>query len=232
MEDVGPLTMAVIARIGPIGRDIAVIIRDELSPAARSRALAQFAREKIDEARAANRRALGKEPPHEVFVDGRRGASLESVRPDGVIVAEFDLISDLLGFVSELLWMHSPVKSGRYRRSHRIFADGAEVGVVADNTRALAAPGGRWTSRIRDAREWVFVSVVPYARRIERGWSRQAPDGVYQAVAALARRRYGNIAKVQFTYRGVTGLYESAGERGARPARANLRQPAIVITTA
>jgi hypothetical protein len=78
-----------------------------------------------------------------------------------------------------------------------------------------------------DAREWVFVSVAPYARRIERGWSRQAPDGVYQAVAALARRRFGSLAMVQFTYRGVSGL-----SFPKRRSAADMRPPAIVITTA
>jgi hypothetical protein len=224
--------MAVVARIEPIARDIQAIVRENLSPAAKSRVLAQFARETINEAKEINRRALGEVPPYETFVDGRRSEAFERVRPDGVIVAEFDLISNLLGFVSEQLWIHSPVKTGRYRKSHRIFADGALVGEVANNTRALAAPGGRWTSGMVDAREWVFVSVVSYARRLERGWSRQAPDGVYQAVAALARRRFGRLARVQFTYRAVTGLYGSAPRRRSPRTRTDAQQPAIVITIA
>jgi hypothetical protein len=220
--------MAAIARIEPISRDIQAIVREDLSPAARSRVLAQFARKTIEEAREINRRALGKVPPYQTFVDGRRSEALDRVRPDGVIVAEFDLISHLLGFVSEQLWIHSPVKTGRYRKSHRIFADGALVGEVANNSRALAAPGGRLTSGMVDAREWVFVSVAPYARRIERGWSRQAPDGVYQAVAALARKRFGRLARVQFGYRGVTSV--SAPKRRSRSPRADTQQPAVVIT--
>jgi hypothetical protein len=221
--------MAAVARIEPLTRDIQTIIRADLSPAVRSRVLAQFARETINEAAEINRRAFGKVSPYQTFVDGRRSETLDRVRPDGMIVAEFDLISHLLGFVSEQLWAHSPVKTGRYRKSHRIFADGALVGEVANNTRALVAPGGRWTSGMVDAREWVFVSVAPYARRIERGWSPQAPDGVYQAVAALARRRFGQVAKVQFTYRAVIGLYGSAPRRRSRQARADTQQPAIVI---
>jgi hypothetical protein len=218
--------MAVVARIEPISRDIQAIIRENLSPAAKSRVLAQFARETIEEASEINRRALGKVPPYQTFVDGRKSGALDRVRPDGVIVAEFDLISGLLSFVSEQLWIHSPVRTGRYQKSHRIFADGALIGEVATNTRALAGPGGRWTSGRIDAREWVFVSVVSYARRIERGWSPQAPDGVYQAVAALARRRFASLARVQFTYRGVNGL-----SFPKRRSSTDMRQPAIVITT-
>jgi hypothetical protein len=221
--------MAVVARIEPLSRDIQAIIRADLSPAARSRVLAQFAQETIVEVSETNRQALGKVPPYATFVDGRRSPALHRVRPDGVIVAEFDLISHLLEFVSEQLWMHSPVRTGRYQRSHRIFADGALVGEVANNTRALAAPGGRWTAGMSGAREWTFIPVVPYARRIERGWSPQAPDGVYQAVAALARRRFGQVAKVQFTYRAVIGLYQSASGRRSRRTREDTQQPAIVI---
>jgi hypothetical protein len=218
--------MAVVARVEPISRDIQAIIREELSPAAKSRVLARFARETINEASDVNRRTLGQVPPYQTFVDGRRSDALERVRPDGVIVAEFDLISHLLGFVSEQLWIHSPVRTGRYQKSHRIFADGGLVGEVGNNSRALAAPGGRWTSGMVDAREWVFVSVAPYARRIERGWSRQAPDGVYQAVAALARRRFGSLARVQFTHRGVSGL-----PFPKRRSATDVHQPAIVVTT-
>jgi hypothetical protein len=47
----------------------------------------------------------------------------------------------------------------------------------------------------------VFINTQPYARKLEKGASSQAPDGVYQSVAVLASRRFGNIAKVRFGYR-------------------------------
>lgn len=210
----------IATKVEPIDRDIALFISEELSPAARSRTLAEFAREQIDEARAVNAGALGHEAPVSVFVDGVRGGALDRVRPDGVIVAEFDLVRDVVIGIGDLLEKHSPVgrrpKRRRYWQSHRLFVDGNEV------TDLRSIPP--------DAAEYVFLNLKPYARRVERGWSKQTPDGVYQVVAALARQRFGNIAKIQFTYRELRGEPESDSERRARPGRVtDLRQPAIVI---
>lgn len=197
--------MAIRTRIEPIERDIAVLFADDLSPEARSMQLAAYAREQFDAVQAENTRIIGQTPPHEQFVDGRRDAPLESVKPDGRIVFEFDLINELFAWIGEQLVVHSPVLTGRYQRSHLFFADGVEIAVGA------VPP---------EAREYAFVNAVPYARKIERGLSDQAPDGVYEAVAALASRRFGNVARIRFTYRTIAG---SAKDK-------DTRQPAIVIT--
>jgi hypothetical protein len=87
----------------------------------------------------------------------------------------------------------------------------------------------------------VFVNVQPYARKIERGESPSAPEGVYEAVATLARQRFGNVARIRFEYRvpvgGGTALEAWAGRTGQRrragrqrSSEWNRRQPAIVIT--
>jgi hypothetical protein len=65
------------------------------------------------------------------------------------------------------------------------------------------------------ASRYEFVSTVPYARKIERGLSPQAPDGVYQVVAVLAQKRFGNVARIRFSYRALPGVEG--------------RQPAIII---
>jgi hypothetical protein len=70
------------------------------------------------------------------------------------------------------------------------------------------------------AEEYTFINTVPYARKIERGSSRQAPDGVYQAVANLARRKFTKLAKITFSYRTVLG-----GTGGAKSER----NPAIIV---
>lgn len=187
----------------PLLRDIKVIVTDLASPEAKSRRLAEFARTQIAEALQINRAALGRDTPYEVAVDGKIGAALSGVRPDGVIVANFDLAVDTLEWIGEALVKGSPVLTGRYTRSHLLFVDGVE------HTPGDAVP---------DFEEAVFVNVVPYARKIERGLSAQAPDGVYQAVAAVARQRFGNIAAVRFSYRSLTGPKSRAD-----------RQPAIVV---
>lgn len=207
--------MAVIkTRVEPIDKDINLLLSGDLSPAARSRALAEFAGEAISAAERKNTQALGRPTRRTIYVDGREGASLSQVRPDGEIVAEFELFNDVLSWVSDQLERHSPVKSGRYKRSHGLFADGAQIDAQQ--------------TRIPDAQEYVFINIVPYARKIESGASSQAPDGVYQAVATLARRRFGNLARISFTYRTAIAGAIVTGRKGNR---SSLRNPAITITT-
>lgn len=205
--------MAVLrTRVETIDRDIDLLLRDDLSPAARSRTLAEFAERTIAEASQTNRRILGRDPIKTVYVDGRAGAPLTSVRPDGEIVAEFDVFSDALAWIGAQLERHSPKRSGRYSRSHDLFADGREI------------PIG---SQVPLAEEYVFINTLPYARKIEIGQSSQAPDGVYQAVATLARRKFGNVGRVSFSYRTAMGGAIVGGRAGNRSAG---RYPAIIVT--
>lgn len=200
-----------MARLTAFSRDLQVMVDKTLSPQARSRLIADAARGALAEAQAQNRVALGKVPEHETFVDRRRAAALETVNPDrGEIVFAFNVqtvASDMMEDIGRMLVLNSPVLTGEYQRSHTLYADGAEV----ERFDPLAQVG-----------EWVFTTAVPYARRIEAGSSDQAPDGVYEAVAAMASRRYGNLAAIKFSYRDVIG-----GKRGAAARAA--RQPAIVV---
>lgn len=219
--------MRLSAKVETIDRDIVVrLVGDD---ADRSRQFADYAREALVEAQEANRRATGRVPTHETFVDGRRGAALETVKPDGTIVFEFDLLNDLFEWIGLTLLQHSPVLSGRYQDSHLFFADGVQI-----------EPG----ANLPAAQEYAFVNAQPYARKIERGQSPQAPEGVYEAVATLANRRFGNVARVRFSYRslpagavgdwaGKTSMRANQNSRN-RPGDKRFewltRQPAIVIT--
>jgi hypothetical protein len=195
--------MAVRTRIEPIDRDIAAIIGTDLSPKARSAALAAFGRQELAKAEQQNARALGAVPDHDRFVDGREGAPLETVRPDGTILFEFHLLGDLFEWIEAQLILNAPVRSGRFARSFVFFADGVE----ADPTRAPPAS------------EWVFINTTEYARKIERGSSSQAPDGLFEAIAGLANRRFGNLARVRFSFRSPVAAKSKMK-----------RTPAIVIT--
>lgn len=203
--------MALRTRVEPIALDLELLFAQDLSPQARSRQLAAYAGEVIDEAKKTNRRVLGVVPPHTITVDGKEGAPLASVRPDGVIRAQFELVNEALAWINTQLQMHSPVLSGRYAKSHELFADGV------DTENPNAAP---------PAQEYVFLNIQPYARKIERGQSSQAPDGVYQAVATLARQRFGNIAKIDFSYRTAIGGAVVGGRAGDR---SDMRNPAIIV---
>lgn len=221
--------MAISSRIDSIERDIAVMLDETLSPEARSLELAAFARRELAEAQRINQAALGQVPPHDTYVDGRAGAAVESVRPDGVVVFEFAMLQDIFGQIGDMLAKAAPVRSGRYSRSFLFLADG----VVVDSGAAVP-----------QASEYVFVSSVAYARKIERGLSSQAPSGVFQAVAAIAARRFSNLASITFTHvvlqagmidewADSAGALRLARRKGRRrsPGEWLRRQPAIKIRT-
>lgn len=182
--------MALSVRVDSIAKDIEIVLREDLGPQARSKAIAEFARGELREAQRQNAQVLGRTPPHETFVDGAPGAIEESVKPDGGrIVYEFELVTNGLSWIAQQLDLHAPKKSGRFIRGFVFFADGAQAD--PDNPPV--------------AQSYVFTNREPYTRKIERGLSPQAPDGVFEAVAALARRRFGNLMKITYGFQTISG---------------------------
>lgn len=214
-----------MARVGNFRRDIELFIQDNLSVPARQKIAANYARERLAEAQAANRKAAGRDTPYRQIVDGNANAPLETVNPDaGTIVFEFELGLPVLKWIDDQLALMSPVLSGRYKRSHVLLADGVEVDPLA----------------IPPADEYLFVNTVPYARKIERGQSKQAPQGVYEEVQKMAKGRFGNIADIRFTYRSFLmpyvalggrrgGKSASAAKRSAHNMETETRNPAISV---
>lgn len=195
-------------RIEPIEQDIRVFINDNTNSKAVSAAIASAARDALDEALDINTRAMGYAPHYDTFVDGVMGAPIDNVRR--VIVFDFDLINESIGWIHDRLRAISPVLTGEYRSKHLLYADGREV-----PPDTLPPP----------ALEYVFLNEVPYARKIERGLSKQAPEGVYQVVAAEASTRFKKLARIRFSYREFA-LAQGANSRARRDAR----QPAIIIS--
>jgi len=191
-------------------RDLQLLLDDIKSPKQRAVAFAEFARSEIEDAKAINERALGYVPPVTIYVDGQKNAALETVQ--AVVVADFELVGELVLWVHAQLQTHSPVKTGQYARSHALFADGRQV-------EPIAPP-------LPLADEYVFVNLVPYARKIERGSSPRAPDGVYQVVAHLAQAQFRNVGRVTFSYRTAIQGIIAEGKVGDRSER---RNPAIII---
>jgi len=216
---------AIKSRLDVLERNVEVLFRNELKAAARSANFARIAREELKKGQEQNRAALGRVPPHESFVDGRKTDMLESVKPDGVIVFEFELIEDVLTWIGEALIQHSPVLTGRFRQSFILMADYTVI-----------EPGDPIPT---NAQEFAFVNTQPYARKIERGQSPQAPDGVMQVIADQAQRRFGNMAKIRFGYRtllfGAINEWAGAtrrpspGRRGRQRAEWLRRQPAVIV---
>lgn len=209
-------------RIKPIRQELSIAFNRVLGPDARAAVLAQQARRILSEADQRNAAALGQAPEHRTFVDGAATEAIERVRAEGVVVRTYDVIGVALIEIGNMLWTHSPVRSGHYQRSHVLLADGDEIAIVRS--------GWELPPLQPLVREFTFSPEVDYARPIERGWSKKAPDGVYQVVAELAKQSYGRLARIEFGYREVIGIDESRKERSVRPnAPRNLRNPAIIV---
>lgn len=218
-------------------QDITKVLRDmvALRPEEKSAMLAQFATVEIAAADQANASAMGRKVPYQTYVDGRANSNLMSVRPDGVIVAEWELGVELVRWIYTTLREKAPVLKGEYRDSITIFA----------GDQAVSSP-----EEIGDADMITIMSTVPYARKLEgvagkKYMSSQAPDGVFQVVHAMAVRRFSNQAKIRYTFRTIAGMTSSleswatrrmaknARKVGARKAQRqydkDTRNPAILI---
>lgn len=147
------------------------------------------------------------------LVDGREGAALESVHcPNGSIVFQFGYLNDVVQGILDMLVSKSPFAAKRsgavpqthYRQEHAIFIDGTEV-----SEPPTSLIGGSVV---------VLVNLQPYARKIEKGFSAQAPDGVYEVVARLAQSRWGSVAEIDFSYQMLPGVgpSQSASVRASR----------------
>lgn len=224
----------VSSRIEPIDRTIELMLSPLKDPKERSAQFAAFAAEQIAEVSKHNDGIAGRHIDYTVAVDGSQGKPLASVKPDGMIVAEWagGLQGGVIDWIYDRIVQVSPTLSGRYARSHVIWADGIEM-TEPDPT--------------KEADEWVITTTVPYARKIEGmsgkrpPLSEQAPHGVYQVVVEEARARFGNMAAIKFTARAVQGgMLSEWAARTKMSAKGHAserhrqdwlsRQPAIVIS--
>lgn len=227
--------MALTTKIDPVERITAVDVRNDISLPEQRRSVAAFVQAGIDEAKATNRKVFGAVPPFTVTVDGKQGAPLDSVNPDGgSIIVEFELVGDVLQWIAETLVERSPVVSGDYKRGHALYADGVEVdpfGVVPS------------------AQQYVFTNSTPYSRKIEIGKTAsgrdfviQVPNRIYERTANDAKARFGNTAKIRFTYQpligGAVGKWAASASAQRLAKRSKRRtkstewltnQPAIIV---
>lgn len=212
--------MAVRVKVDPIERVTTASILSTLSLPEQKKAAADFVRGNIAEADNINKLVLGRVPPRTITVDGRQGAALESVNPNGGnVVVEYELVSDVLVWIGNALRERSPVVSGAYRAGHTLLADGIEVAADRD---------------VPVADEYIFLNTVPYARKIEVGKTRagrafviQVPNRIYERTAKDARSRFGNVASIKFGYRQTTSAYQL---RRPRRSGGSVSSPSIIVT--
>lgn len=187
-------------------RQASVQMRSRLTGEDRRQELVALARETIGQATALNRMAIGRDVGRKVIVDGREGAAIEDVRGGGTVVALFAVHEAVIDFTWETLVGLSPVDTRPdaddivYRQNHRLLVNGVE------------APPPPVTIGVDDV--VTFINVLPYARRIEKGWSKkQAPDGVYEVAASIVRARFGRIVNVKFGYGSFFGAEATRNNR-------------------
>ena len=203
--------MDISSHLEVIDRDIALLVNEDLSPAAQNKALVAFAREQISLAVEQDKSALGRDPAYVTLIDGAV-AALETFALGRVLTVEFELIEDALNWIAEELYRVSPARTGRYRSSNNLYADGSRVD----------------PDHVPAASEYVFVNELPYAHKIEIGESPMAPQGVFELVAAKAAQRFDNTARIRFGYRSPISGVLVAGRAGNRIEN---RRPAIIVTS-
>jgi hypothetical protein len=210
-----------MARVQSFSRSIQVLADQTMSPQARSRQIATIHRNAVAEAE--NKLAQVFNTPHipsKTWVDGKQGAPPESVNPDrGKILTQWEMLGEIVEFIDAMLVMRSPVgPSGNYARSHQLFADGVETD----------------PEKPAPAETYIFISRLPYSRKVERGQGSAPDDGVYEGAVEMANRRFGNLAWIKFGFQAVVDGamqdYSAAPGRAGKKANVSARYPAIRIT--
>lgn len=219
--------MASSVKFPVIDRKVVFTGNGVFSPETRAKAFAEAAKGSIAEIDRDNDAALGYDVQYQTFVDGHATANLQSAKDTSEIVARWQLTPGVIAYIDGLLAQSGPVKSGAYRKTRAIYADGREI---SDPAQAMGA------------KEVMFMSLVPYARKIERGKKGYAPGHVYEAVAAMAKGRFSNVAMIKFTYAQPEGpapalsswaagsaARATSGRRQRAKHSQNMRQPAILV---
>jgi len=206
------------------------IFKSQLTGPARQALMVDTAKAAFAEAQETNTRILGHAPPYVQVVDGHQGAALESVKPGGTIVFLFDVagssLKEAVQDAMALLKIMSPVGSGlrygvHYRDSFRLLVNNVvrQVGDALD------------VGEIKPDDEIQITNLMPYARRIERGWSAQAPNGVFESAFGALEAKYGKILIMKFTYAVFPGFEVGRTKKGAHPeTRTELRRAASYPT--
>lgn len=73
----------------------------------------------------------------------------------------------------------SPVDKGRYRASHRVSVNTVDASVEPEGQDTYGLPSSAEISNAKFGDTVILSNNLPYAQRIEDGWSGQAPAGVY-----------------------------------------------------
>lgn len=203
------------------------MIAAELSPAARSAKLAEFARQGVAGLVASGRAS----PTYCRFVDGAEGAQESAVRPNGLIEYQFSYIADVVLFALVFLRARSPVGPGapKSREAPGPFRDAFMVGV---DGRPVPAASFQPRSVPLNA-EIIIYNRQPYSRKIDvqlvgrKSLHFSVPPGLFDDCVRAVRRRYGNTVTAKRVYN-----IEHPGKwmrRRGKLKGQKIQSPAIII---
>ena len=152
----------------------------------------------------ADAQARGLDPQWEAYANTPGNSNLDSVKLPGPIVYKYRYVGDIVQTALLMLQKASPVRSGRYAKSHTIFVNGAPV---------AQAP-----KVLRHGESVMIANPVPYARRLEIGKTEkgrdfiiQVPNRIYERVAKALVSKYRNLASITFGYVSLPGAYATKG---------------------
>ncbi|MBZ9659776.1 hypothetical protein LB523_12040 [Mesorhizobium sp. ESP-6-4] len=189
-----------------------------LEPAQVNTALAKFAKQEL--ARAISEGASTK---YDRYVNGRQGASEESVVAPGPIVYVFSNWPLVINAALEELKKRAPRKSGRYVGSFVVVVGGRTV--VTD------------FSKLRADAEVVIFSQMPYTRKIEAGYNGPGKRHFDLSKSAL-NSRFRGAFEFEMKYVDVPGgispsvPYHLKRTTKRRSAGTPLTYPALIINAA
>lgn len=213
-----------MARITAFTRQIEVF-KNQFTGQARSDFVAEQARMARDEAKTTNHSILGRDVAVKTFVDGSQGAIENAVRPGGTIVYLFDVgaqtLSQCVDEFIELIVQFSPFKTGQYRDSNLLIVNNEERDAVRE--------GGQ--VELKETDEVVLVNLLPYARKIEKGASAQAPNGVYEAAYSALLPKWRNLLKISFAWESWPGHEVGTTKTGAKPTSRKDKRRAAAFPT-
>ncbi|EHM01425.1 hypothetical protein HMPREF9946_02164 [Acetobacteraceae bacterium AT-5844] len=211
-------------------QQVRVFADRNLTPEAQSQRLAAAARAGRDELIRSGRAA----PHYATWVDGRRDASEDTVKPGGAIVYRFQLLGEAAAFAMAFLRGRAPVKSGTYRDG---FAYAMSAGGDGTASRYIGSRIVRRESfdpqRVgADVDEVILFNREPYSRKVDvqlvgqRRLRFEVPAGLFDDAATAVRRRFPTLtARRVYTMNFPNQWILKTGQRAGKP----VESPALVI---
>ncbi|KQU79820.1 hypothetical protein ASD00_36025 [Ensifer sp. Root31] len=209
-----------MARFDTFDKQISLATAD-IEPDQISAHLARFARQQLADAIQSGAAT----PLYDLFVNGRRGVSEETVQAPGPILYEFSWWRVVIRYALDALVKRSPRKSGRYASSFIVIVGGKIVTNFDD---------------VPPSAEVIITNAQPYVRKVQVGAMQMSvPARMFDKAKTDLVRKYGSQSfSFQMQFLDLAGglhplipyrLKRNQGRRKDRQAGMPITYPAIVM---